>query len=106
MAQIVGNIESVSSSNTDWILASRWDGALALASDGVVVGSLLAVEISLEARRTLEVGSAEGVHQVETVGSTDALRILATRWDGALALLGGIVEVSSLAAIEQGVLSC
>lgn len=86
--EVVGDVESVGSSDADWVLASTWDAGLALSSDGVVVGSSVTCEGTVYTIITLEVRSAKVVSQEESTASANASRILTTGRNSNLALSG------------------
>ena len=72
---------SVGASSTEWVLASSWHGALALACSRVEVKSIRAVQCGVYSLSTSEVACAEVVANKETVLSSTAEWVDASSWD-------------------------
>lgn len=94
--KIVEEVQSVGSAGTTRILATSRERGLAYACDSVEILSILAVAASVESILASEVGCAEVVHQVNTIGSAGTSRILAPSGDCSLALFSIDIEILSL----------
>ena len=84
---------SVGTSSTEWVLASSWNLALALACSRVEVKSIRTVQCGVYSLSTSEVALAEVVADVETVCSSTAEWVDASSWDLGLTLACGCIEV-------------
>lgn len=104
-AQIVGQVKSISSANTEWILAASWCGGLTLSCGYVVEGTRCALEAGKQTSGTLEVSSTQVVCHIESISLSHTSRILASSWYGALALECLLVEVGSSLTVRSRVLS-
>jgi hypothetical protein len=104
-AQIVGQVKSIGTSNTEWILAASWRGGLTLSCGNVVEGTSCALEGGKHTGGALEVSSTQVVCHIESITLSHTSRILASSWHGALALKCLLVELASGLTVSSRVLS-
>lgn len=71
---------SVGTSTTEWVLASSWDGALALTGSRVEVKSILTAQCGVYSLSTSEVALAKVVANVEPVLSSTAEWVDTSSW--------------------------
>lgn len=80
VAHVVGQVESVGDSSTSWVTASRWQVGTALVAGKIEILSLVASEGGVESILASEVGCAEVIDSVESVGTSSTSWILASAW--------------------------